>query len=55
MKDHEFFQGSDLPGEMCRTWPDEGNHRAFYARWQEMMSGKSWAELGHAEEVSSRI
>jgi hypothetical protein len=53
VKEHEYFAGSDLPGEMCRTWPDEGNQRAYYARWQEMMQGKSWSDLGHTEPATT--
>ena len=42
--------GHDSYDEELNAWSSnarfgESNHRQFYGRWAELMSGKSWAEL----------
>jgi phenylpropionate dioxygenase-like ring-hydroxylating dioxygenase large terminal subunit len=36
----------DIPGATISDIPSEKNQRAYYARWAELISGKSWDHLG---------
>ncbi len=45
VSESEYFKGSGMPGEMNRTWPDEGNMRNFHRRWRDLMSGSAWKDL----------
>jgi hypothetical protein len=43
----EFFPDSDLPGDLSRTFPDEGGQRNFYRRWRDLMQAPDWRSLRH--------
>jgi hypothetical protein len=41
----EYFPGTEFPGRMGKFFHTESNHRAFYTRWRDLMSGLDWPAL----------
>jgi len=49
----EAFPNSMLPGEMCTTFPNEGNQRAFYRFWREIMNARDWPSLHESAPMTA--
>ena len=42
---HENQQHPEFPGSVSDRYISENNQRHFYARWQEFMNSKTWADI----------
>ena len=48
---HEQFDNS-LQGWVSDFRMSESNHRQFYGRWAQLMTGDSWAEMSPANALA---